>query len=375
MPAAHGLDFLVQRSNLRTFEVAASTADAEMGEALISVEKFAFTANNVTYAVFGDAMQYWNFFPHAREAVWGRIPVWGYGEVLDSRIPELTDGERIYGYLPMSTHAVLLPAKITPGTFLDGAEHRRKLPAAYQLYHRLANDPLHDPAHEDHRALLHPLFFTSFLIEDFLRDNGLFGATQVVIASASSKTALGVAFQLKKDRGQTANSTITSLTPNSVVGLTSPRNQAFCEKLGYYDQVVAYEDLGALKANTPTVFVDMAGDGKLLHAVHHHFGDALKYSCIVGATHWDQRATQHALPGAKPQFFFAPTQVQKRQKDWGGDVFMRRLGEAWRGFLPSVESWLEIRHSRGAQAVAATYLEVLEGRVPPQVGHVLSLQD
>lgn len=363
MPAAHELDFLVQRKDLRKYELAPGSAQAEMGEALIGIEKFAFTSNNITYAVFGEAMGYWNFFPNARESVWGRIPVWGYGEILDSRIEELNDGERIYGYLPMSTHVNVLPEHITAGGFIDGAEHRRKLPAAYQQYVRLANDPMHDPQWEDHRALLHPLYFTSFLIEDFLTDNTLFGATQVVLASASSKTALGVAFLLSKKRPFDVR----------VIGLTSERNRKFCEGLGYYDQVVTYDELAKLPSATPTVFVDMAGDGKLLSAVHSHFGAALKYSCIVGATHWDQRATQHAMPGPKPQFFFAPTQMAKRMKGWGGDVFRTRFGQAWKMFLPSAANWLQIRHSRGIVAVAGAYLEVLEGRTPPEIGHILSL--
>ncbi len=55
----------------------------EPGQALLKVDKFAFTANNVTYAAFGAAMDYWKFFPSA-DAAWGRIPVWGFGDVLAS---------------------------------------------------------------------------------------------------------------------------------------------------------------------------------------------------------------------------------------------------------------------------------------------------
>jgi len=207
-------------------------------------------------------------------------------------------------------------------------------------------------------------------VEDALRASELsyrrlFEAAQVVIASASSKTAMGLAFLLAKKRPYDVK----------VVGLTSERNRAFCEQLGYYDKVLTYDQLGWLNAITPTVYVDMAGDGKLLSKVHHHFDRALKHSCIVGATHWENRATQHALPGVKPQFFFAPAQMARRMKDWGGDVFRARYAEAWQAFLPSAASWLEIRRGRGTAAVAAAYLEVLEGRTPPNVGHILSIAD
>ena len=355
--AVEARHFEVRRDDLRTTRVHAATLDCPDGAVLCRIGRFALTANNITYGVFGDAMAYWQFFP--AEAGWGRIPVWGHAEVVESKHPAIKPGERLYGYFPMATHVVLHPDKVGDAQFMDGVAHRRPLPAPYQVCMRLARDPLHDPAHEDHRALLHPLFFTSWLIEDFLADNRLFGAKQVVLASASSKTALGVAFLAKQNGTRT-------------VGLTSPGNKAFCEKVGYYDEVRTYEEVAAM-ARTDTVFVDMAGDGKLLHAVHHHFGEALKYSCIVGATHWEQRATQHQLPGAKPQFFFAPTQAMKRQKDWGPAGFFGRFAGAWRAFLPSVEGWLEIRAGAGPEAVAATYQDVLEGRQPPRLGHLLSM--
>lgn len=355
--------FEVGRKDLRATRVHAEPLECPADGVLCRIDRFALTANNITYGVFGDAMAYWQFFPAS--AGWGRIPVWGFGEVVESKHEAIAVGERLYGYWPMATHAVLQPAKVTDTQFMDGAAHRRPLPAPYQVYMRLARDPLHDAKHEDHRAILHPLFFTSWLIEDFLADNALFGARQVVLASASSKTALGVAFLLKHRRGH-------GPLPQTV-GLTSPGNKAFCKQVGYYDQVVTYDALASLPANVPTVFVDMAGDGKLLHAVHHHFKDQLKYSCIVGATHWENRETQHQLPGAKPQFFFAPTQVGKRSKDWGYDGLVGKLGEGWRTFLPSVERWLEVRTGRGPEAVAATYREVLEGRQPPKLGHMLAL--
>jgi hypothetical protein len=357
-------DFLVQRKNLRETRVAGTPLALGAGQVLLKVDKFGLTANNITYAVFGEAMQYWNFFPvTAAQAGWGRVPVWGFAEVAESQHPDVKVGESIYGYLPMSTHLVVQPDRVTPASFMDGSAHRRPLPTPYQVYGRCAADPLHDAAHEDERALLHPLFFTSWLIVDFLADNALFGARQVVLASASSKTALGVAFLLSRNRPHDAR----------VIGLTSPGKCAFCEQLGYYDQVVTYDALATLPSDVPTVFVDMAGDGKLLHAVHHHFGANIRHSCIVGATHWEQRATQHQLPGAKPQFFFAPTQVQKRSKDWGYSGLEQRLGEGWRTFLPSASQWLTVRRDRGPAAARDIYMEVLEGRAAPTTGHMLSL--
>ena len=355
------VDFLVSRADLRQcrFDTPAE-AKLEPGQILLGIDKFALTSNNITYAVFGDAMSYWNFFPGPQG--WGRVPVWGFADVLQSRHDGVAEGERVYGYLPMSTHLVVQPDRVADGTFMDGVAHRRPLPTPYQRYQNVSRLPGYDKATEDFHPLLVPLYATSFLIDDFLSDNDLFGARSVILSSASSKTAIGVAFLLKRFRR------------SEVIGLTSKGNLAFCEKLGCYDRVVTYDQIASLDAKTPSVFVDMAGDGKVLHDVHHHFRDALKYSCIVGAAHWENRETQHALPGPKPQFFFAPNQIKKRTQDWGPGGVDQHFAQVWQPFVDFVQPWMKIKHSRGESAVQEIYLRMLEGKVPADEGHMLSLQ-
>ena len=46
------------------------------------------------------------------------------------------------------------------------------LPAAYNRYTRVDADPVYDADTEDQQMLLRPLFFTSYLIDDFLTDSG-----------------------------------------------------------------------------------------------------------------------------------------------------------------------------------------------------------
>lgn len=350
------MDFQVNRQNLRQcrFEPQPPLVPAQ-GEALLHIERYAFTANNITYAVFGEAMAYWSFFP--APAGWGRIPVWGYARVAQSRCEGLQEGERVFGYLPMSREVLLRPQRLAATHFSDGSAHRLALPAAYQHYTRLASSG--DALHEDLAALWRPLFMTAFLIEDFLADNVHFGAQSVLLSSASSKTALGLAQRIRA-RGAC-----------SVVGLTSTRNLAFCRSTGYYDEVCDYRDLGALPASTPSIFVDMAGNGTLLHDIHHHYRDALRYSCMVGGTHWEQRSTQHGLPGAKPAFFFAPTQYKKRAADWGAGGVESRFEAAWQALRPSVQSWMQVQRGSGNAAIEQLYRQTLEGEVPPQYGHLL----
>lgn len=353
----HAVDLEVKRDDLRTVRVVDNgVPTVDEGQALLRVSRFALTANNVTYAVFGDAMSYWQFFPAADG--WGRVPVWGYADVEVSRVAGLEVGERLYGYLPMSTHVVVTPGKVDAGSFVDASPHRSTLPPVYNQYQRVRGQ---EATREREQALLRPLFMTSFLIDDWLDDNGMFGAQSVVVASASSKTALGLAFLLS------ANGRA------EVVGLTSPGNAAFVGGVGYYDRTVAYDDLVGLPADAPTAFVDMAGGGKVLADVHHHFGDALRSSCLVGATHWEESSPRAAdLPGPAPTFFFAPDQLQKRRAEWGPAGLLERVDAAWEAFLGSVDGWLTIEERHGADALAATWLEVLGGKVPPNVGYIVS---
>ena len=164
--------------------------DLELGEVLLRIDSFAFTANNVTYAMFGDTMKYWEFFPTG-EADWGMIPVWGFATVAASTVGGLATGERFYGYFPMASYVIVQPDRVTPGGFVDAAEHRVALPAVYNQYSRSSTDPGYNAKMEGQQMILRPLFFTSFLIDDFLDDNQFFGAERVVLSSASSKTAYG----------------------------------------------------------------------------------------------------------------------------------------------------------------------------------------
>lgn len=355
------MDFLVNRQNLREtrFESNPSAPLAD-GQARLKIKKFAFTANNVTYGAVGELIGYWNFFP--AEEGWGRIPVWGIAAVDESRCPDLPVGERLYGYLPMSSELVIEPTAVTAHGLVDGAAHRAALPVVYNQYTRLAAEPGYDRSQDDRRMLLNPLFMTAFLIDDFLADNDFFGAGSVVVLSASSKTASSLAFLLAKNRDR------------QVVGLTSPGNVEYVERLGCYHRTVAYGELTSLAAEDPVVLVDMAGNADVLRACHEHFGASVKYSCQVGMTHWEARGAAENLPGAKPEFFFAPTQVEKRRKDWGAAGFQARAAESWQTFLAGTADWVEVTHGRGPDAVAKVYLDMVEGRVNPRLGHVLSLE-
>ena len=355
-------EFWVKRNMLRQTKVAQHEAKALAdGEARMAIDKFALTANNVSYAVTGDSIGYWKFFP--AEGDWGMVPVWGFAEVVESRCAELPVGERVWGYFPMASHLTVTPGKVSAANFYDFAPHRADLPRLYNQYHRTSGDPAPLKAMEDERCLLFPLFATSFVIYDFLIDNDFFGAEQVIVASASSKTAFGLAHLLHHDANVTQR----------VVGLTSPGNVAFVNGLGVYDQVVTYDQINTLPNNVASDFVDMSGDSGVVTSIHMHFADNLKDSCLVGATHWETERKNGPLPGAKPTFFFAPTRFAKRDKDWGPGVTITKAFGASAKIAWSTKGQLEIVHQQGGAAVSESFLALVNNKVPPSRGLMLSL--
>ncbi|HEX7865674.1 MAG TPA: DUF2855 family protein [Variovorax sp.] len=358
---------LIRKDQLATTRLHTATDEALAdGQVRVHIDSFALTSNNITYAAFGDAMSYWQFFPSSEEG-WGSIPVWGFASVVQSLHPGVPVGERLYGYWPMSSAAVLSPGRLSPERFTDVAPHRAELPAVYNQYFRCASDALYTADTEDIQALLRPLFITSWLIDDFMADNDFFGANTMLLSSASSKTAYGTAFQLHQRKGI------------EVIGLTSPSNVAFCESLGCYDRVVTYDALDTIAADTSCVYVDFAGNGALRNSIHARFAN-LKYSSSIGGTHVEQLASKGAgkdLSGPRATLFFAPAQIKKRTTEWGPEEFGRRMVAAWHNFLATVTDakspWLHAEHHDGGEAVQAAYAQVLAGKGDPRTGHILSL--
>jgi len=342
-------DVLIDRADLRRAELRQVTEKADLaeGQVLLEVERFALTANNITYGMMGDSFGYWKFFP-APEGL-GRIPVWGFAKVIESKAPDAPVGLRIFGYLPMSSHFTAQLSKGRNG-LVDTAAHRAELPPTYNAYSEAPEDEM-----DDHRALLRPLFMTSWLLDDFLAEDKAIGS--LVLSSASSKTAMGLAWFARR-RGL------------EVVGLTSPSNAAKLAELGLYDRIVTYDQASAISARSPAVYVDFAGDPQVTSAVHTALGDGLSRSIIVGGTHWQADRAPVERPGPTPVLFFAPDQIRKRAGEWGYDELDARFMSALRAFVADA-TWLKVQQHVGPQALLAAYHDVLEGRARPDDGHII----
>jgi hypothetical protein len=326
----------------------------------LRVESFAVTANNVTYAVIGDMFGYWNFFPTGEEGQ-GVVPMWGHGVVEASNHADIAVGERVYGYLPMGSHVDVIPGQISAGQFTDMTDYRQPMSPIYNQYSRLAADPEHDPAHEDARMIFGPLFKTGFLIEAMMRREGWFGAEQVVLTSASSKTAMALAHCCKQSSPQIKR-----------IGLTSAGNVDFVERTGLYDAVFSYENHCEL-AQISAVAVDFAGNASVGRAIHTHLGDALKYSCSVGVTHVGALgdASGEPLPGPVPILFFAPTEAAATIKALGPRGFAEAVGASWQGFVAVTEGFVTVDHRDGLEAAKDAFAATLAGKADPSVGIVV----
>jgi Protein of unknown function (DUF2855) len=333
------------------------------GQIEVAITSYAMTANNITYAalgkpmgLFGNHQGYWDFFSAPDGP--GHLPVWGFATVTASKADGISVGEEYYGYFPMASHAVLTVAKASPRGFIDATPHRTTLPSIYNQYQSVSALADYRAEHGDMWPIFRVLFLTGWMIADQLEDEGDYGAAQILIASASSKTAICLGFAQARRSGARAQT----------VGLTSFTSVAGLAQRGVYDAVMGYDDISALDPAVPSVLVDMAGNGAVTAAVHQHFGDALKASIIVGKSHWDASANQAALPGPQRQSFFAPGRAQKRIADWGGAEFGRRMAEAWRAFM-DIAPTLAVPDRRHGSAEALTaYQEMLGGKADPAKG-------
>ena len=362
-------EFQVRKDNISKHRVVAGvpTENAPQladGKIRAKIERFAFTANNVTYAVTGDRIGYWQFFPVSGEDAdgWGMMPVWGFADVVESRCAEVPVGDRLFGYFPPATYLDMTPTRITEQRFVEGAEHRATLPPAYNSYTRVNAEPDYNRATDNERMLLWPLHITSFCLWDALQDKDWYGARQLVIVSASSKTSIGLAYALDDDA-----------TAPPAVAITSRRNLGLVSKLGLYAQSVTYETLTDIDATMPTVIVDMSGNREVLGRLHRHLGDNMMHCINVGLTHWDETKAGDGLISERSEFFFAPAHIQKRLKDWGPDGFTQRTSSFMQQTAMKSRAWLKLRAIDGLPGLAEVYEDVCEGRVAADEGLIIEL--
>ena len=206
---------------------------------------------------------------------------------------------------------------------------------------------------------------TSFLIDDYLAREDFFKASQILLTSASSKTAQALASLLahrKKESG----------VEIELIALTSGGNTGFVDDLGWYDKVISYESLNELDADKGTIVVDFAGNHSTQLQLQNLFGDQLVYNCLVGFVDWQNLDGKDPLP-KKGELFFAPTHAANRQKEWGIAEFQKKVGMAWQQFIGAISSIITMKEYIGAHQLEALYLDVLNGRIDPKHGNIVRM--
>lgn len=361
-----GRELVVARDDIGEGHVRPASVAAGDGQLLVEVEQVALTSNNVTYAVLGDRLSYWDAYPatdgSGDDDELGIVPAWGFGRVVGraADVAGVELGERLYGLWPLATHAVLRPGRVDPHGLVDASPHRAALAGTYQRYERAAADELHDPATGELEPLYRPLFTTAFLLDDLLADDDEVGSlSTVVVTSASSKTATALAHLLARRSGLRA------------VGVTSASSVDHVDELGLWDEVVSYDEMLADRWRTDgrTALVDVAGRPAVVAAVHDAAADDLTLSLAVGATHHDASApTSPPNSGPRPSMFFAPTRAAERVEQWGPGGFTRRLAAAWRPFVARVRDEVDVRLVAGLDAALDQWTSLVAGDVDPGEG-------
>ncbi|WP_300392171.1 DUF2855 family protein [Henriciella sp.] len=350
----------ISKDNIRNTKWVSRDADAGEGEVRLTLDAFALTANNVTYATFGGPpMHYWNFFP-ADDPAWGRVPVWGFATITASNVDGIDVGRRVYGYFPISSELTVQPVRVGKSGFSDGAPHRQDLAPIYSTYLFTHTDPLYVADREAEQMLFRPLYMTGWMIVDSLMSAETPPKT-VIISSASSKTALATAHGLQQ-AGVTT------------IGLTSPGNADFVKASGLYSTVMTYDEASALSPEAPAAYVDFTGRPALTAAIHKACGKALTRSMVIGMTDWESdRTPTDDLQGPQPEFFFVPTYAAERAKALGPETLAEMTREAMVAFYPVSRKFVTPETVTGKQAIDAAWADSVAGEVSPDRGLICKL--
>ncbi|MEU8521246.1 DUF2855 family protein [Streptomyces sp. NPDC048577] len=354
MPVQDTWDLMVRRDDLTAAEVRqAPVAPLRPGEVRLAAERFALTAITATYARLGESeLPFFDAF--AGPEGYGRVPSWGYARVEESRHPGIAVGTRYFGFLPLSTHVTLV-AEPTERGFADVAPERDYLHPWYRGYLRAEE---HD-APDDHRLLLRPLYPASFNLAEFLVRKH--PATTVLITSASSKTAVGLAALLSRQEGITT------------IGVTSPGNLGFVRGLGHYDTVTTYDDPAGGEVPESVVLVDFTGQAGRLFSLYERFGSALKDALLVGYTHpGAEIEPPEGLTDPEPWIFFTPSEEQRLIEKDGEDSYRTRYQRAEDALVKDARSWLSVTRRSGPEALVDTYRSLIAGDLPAHTGTVVA---
>ena len=361
----------VSKSDYRNGRVVSSLQSFNLkpGGIVAQVEHFALTSNNVTYALVGKSFRYFDFYDTMEKTDgnnFGIFPVWGVATVIKSTLKNVRVGRKIYGFMPAGTHAVMQidEKTISNNGFSALRSHLPKDRAVYNKYLFCDTDPLHSERHLAAMLIYRPLYFTSFFLDDYISYNNFFGASNVVVISASSKTGFTTGFLLGNNKSEA-----------TVLGLTSSKNVGYVKSLNIFKEVAAYDDITNFsQSKGKFVLIDIAGNKRILQQLSDFLGDRIAKTILVGRSH-PEGAASVALPkNLNSEFFFAPGWIQKRTSQLGSQLH-QRMASSWQMCLQNASSWTSFNNVQGGmQGVLQSYQQLASGKSNPREGIIISLK-
>jgi hypothetical protein len=143
--------------------------------------------------------------------------------------------------------------------------------------------------------------------------------------------------------------------------------------LGVYDRTLSYDQISEIDASKPTLIIDMSGNGSILNDLHKHLGDNMRFCSNVGVTHWKAINTGPDFIKQRSEFFFAPSQLQKRIKEWGMQEFEEKSSEYLKYSFAKSREWLKMTEIDGLQGMSDIFGEVCEGKIAPEAGLIIKM--
>ncbi|WP_394223053.1 DUF2855 family protein [Alteromonas gracilis] len=365
--------FQVDKTELARSRIVSAQTVNELEQGVVfKVERFAFTANNLTYYMVGDTLGYWQFFPTTnteKNENWGIIPVWGVGKVVHSNNNKVAVGSRYFGYFPTATHLHMQSVSINHNTLIDCSAHRLKLPQGYNIYRPLtsAGEIEDDDAlarthtKENMQMLLWPLYATSFCLWEVVSAIPNAQREQVLVLSASSKTSLGLAFAMKRD-------------DLNVIGVTSKHRVETVRSLDVYSEVISYDDIDKLEQKT-TVIVDMSGNAKLKAHLTACLESNVSRYINVGLTHWQETNVNKGNKSTSndDEFFFAPAHIQSRMKTMGAAEYQKLSSTFVFEAIAWSSKWLKVQKRKGLAALSNDFTAHCQGDISADTGMIYQL--
>lgn len=405
-----------QNPNIPVLVVSAKPLDCPSNHVLIKVDRFGFSANNVTYQALAEHphFRYFDFHPapeckasSVSPKTHGLIPVWGFGTIAKSSHPKIQDGERVYGYFAPARYLLvsLSSSEVTKFSFYVSRPH---LPADRRPYNqilRCSADPqyISTSTAEDITMLYRPLFWTSYWCEDWIHcSNYRAGVSHILVSSASSKTAFCLAYLIGKRirRAEISENT-------NIIGLTSKGNVDFTKRLELYHEVLDYDSFTSTHSfqggkDSRWLYVDVAGNEKLNKRINEHFASPytgkLVANIVLGLTNL-QPSTANTTPkklGTNPfnvsgtsdttntstsafwpreEFFFMPEWLDIRRHQIPVLEIFRLQNQAWKELMEDCTGWVELKRVYGATGVEEAYRKLSKEGLGPDKGLIWSLWD